>query len=78
MRRGRAGGLDEVVTLDLEAVAAVGGDAFEFGLDPVSGGADSCAWRKVSLHAGKGAAVIEGDEFFDGGADMIGETCCSA
>ena len=64
--------LDEVVALDLEAIAAVGGDALEFRLDPVGGGADTGAGRKIGVHAGEGAAVVEGDELFDGGANAVG------
>ena len=66
------GWLDEVVTLDFEAAAAVGGDAFELGFDPVGRGAYASAWGQVGLHAGEGATVVEGDEFFDGGTDVVG------
>ncbi len=67
-----AGGLDEVVALYFEAVVAGGGDAVELGLDPVGGGGDSGAGGKVGVHAGEGAAVVEGDELGDDGLDACG------
>ena len=67
-----AGWLDEFVTLYFEAVVAGGGDGFEFGLDPVGGGVDTGVGGEVGVHAGEGAAVVEGDEFGDGGFDVVG------
>jgi hypothetical protein len=67
-----AGGLGEGVALYFEAVVAGGGDGFELGLDPVGGGVDAGVGGEVGVHAGEGAAVVEGDEFGDGGFDVVG------
>ena len=52
--------------------AAGFGVTFEFGLDPIGGGVDAGAGRKIGVHAGEGAAVVEADEFGDDGFDVIG------
>ena len=64
--------LGEGVALYFEAVVAGGGDGFEFGLDPVGGSVDPCVGGEIGVHAGEGAAVVEGDEFGDGGFDVVG------
>jgi hypothetical protein len=66
-----AGGFDELVAFDLEAVVAVGGVALELGFDPVGGGVDAGAGGKVGVHAGEGAAIFEGDELGDDGLDVV-------
>jgi hypothetical protein len=68
---GGAGGFDEVVALDLEAAAAGLGVTLELRLDPVGGGADSGAGAEVGFDAGEGAAIIEADQLFDDGVDVI-------
>src|SRR5580698_7007966 len=51
--------LGKGIALDLQAASAFLGIPLQLGFDPVGRRAHSLALRKVSIHAGDGAAIVE-------------------
>ena len=78
--RTRAGWLDEVIALHLQAVATGCRDRLELRFDPIGRGQNALPGRQVGAHAGKRIAGAEAHQFRDICLDVLGrdgsDGCC--